>query len=61
MNRFHLHLPDRLLDRLKAQAESLGLSVAETIRRQLDRDLVELDKQNRQPSRPKVKKHKLRA
>ena len=55
MKRVHVHLSDQQLERLKAQADRLGLSMAETIRRQLDRDLVERDEQPRQPSGPRAK------
>ena len=50
MKRVHVHLSEQQLDRLKTVAKRLGISVAETIRRQLDRDLVEHDERPRQPS-----------
>jgi len=52
VKRVHVHLSTRQIDYLKAEADRLGLTVAETIRRQLDQNLVLHDERPRQPQRP---------
>lgn len=53
VRRVHLHLAEPQFERLKQRSERTGLPVAELIRRAVDRDLSQVD---RQPSKPRTTK-----
>lgn len=48
MNRVNFHLTEQQVERLKAESERTGLSVAELIRRAIDAYLAKVEKSRRE-------------